>query len=88
VPAENPPEGMIGPGGRRRRKGACGAWPVRNTPFTVEVEKRSARSFAEAIGDQDPLFRDEGVARAAGYASIPAPPTFAFLIGDRRGIWT
>ena len=29
------------------------------SPFTVEVEKRWIRSFAEAIGDDDPVYRDE-----------------------------
>lgn len=42
----------------------------------VEVEKGHIRKFAEAIGDPNPLYRDEEAARAAGYASIPAPPTF------------
>jgi acyl dehydratase len=49
-------------------------------PFTVAVERRWIRTFAEAIGDDDPLYRDVDVARAAGYADIPAPPTFAFTV--------
>ena len=54
-------------------------------PFTVEVEKRWVRSFAEAIGDTSPIYFDESVARAAGYRSLPAPPTFPFaLIMDRN----
>jgi acyl dehydratase len=43
---------------------------------TVEVEKGAIRRFAEAIGDDNPLHRDEGAARAAGYAGLLAPPTF------------
>ncbi|HEX8012053.1 MAG TPA: MaoC family dehydratase N-terminal domain-containing protein [Casimicrobiaceae bacterium] len=49
-------------------------------PFEVEVEKRWIRSFAAAVGDDDPLYRDEAKARSAGYPSIVAPPTFAFTI--------
>jgi len=49
-------------------------------PFSVEVEKRWIRSFADAIGDDNPVYRDERAAREAGYASIPAPPTFPFTI--------
>ena len=49
-------------------------------PFTVTVTKDRIRQFAEAIGDGDPIYRDETTARAAGYAAIPAPPTFAFTI--------
>ena len=46
-------------------------------PITIEVEKSHIRRFADAIGDDDPVYRDESAARAAGHARIPAPPTFA-----------
>jgi len=49
-------------------------------PFTVEVEKRWVRGFAEAIGDASPIYFDESIARAAGYRSLPAPPTFPFAM--------
>lgn len=44
--------------------------------FHVDVEKGAIRKFADAIGDLNPLFRDEDVARARGYAGVVAPPTF------------
>lgn len=54
-------------------------------PFTVELEKRWVRSFAEAIGDTNPVYFDESAAAAAGYRSLPAPPTFPFaMIMDRN----
>ena len=54
-------------------------------PFTAEVEKRWVRSFAEAVGDPDPVYFDESAAKAAGYRSLPAPPTFDFaMIMDRN----
>src|SRR5471032_109322 len=49
-------------------------------PFTVEVERRWLRSFAEAIGETSPVYFDEPIARAAGYRSLPAPPTFPFAM--------
>lgn len=49
-------------------------------PFTVEVEKGRLRLFAKAIGETDPVYLDETAARAAGYRSLPAPPTFPFTI--------
>lgn len=49
-------------------------------PFTVEVEKGRLRLFAKAVGIDDPIHVDEDAARAAGYPSLPAPPTFAFSI--------
>jgi acyl dehydratase len=47
--------------------------------FVFEVEKGRIRQFADAIGDPDPVYRDVAVARAAGYRTIPAPPTFAYV---------
>lgn len=49
-------------------------------PFSIEVEKRWIRSFAEAVGDTDPIYFDEAAAQAAGYRSLPAPPSFPFAV--------
>ena len=46
--------------------------PVRN-----EVEKGAIRKFAQAIGDLNPLYLDEGFAQKHHYRSILAPPTFS-----------
>lgn len=43
---------------------------------TFEVEKGRLRFFAEATGETRPEYLDEQAARAAGYRSLPAPPTF------------
>ena len=45
-------------------------------PFSVEIEKGAIRAFAKAIGETDPIYFDEAAAKAAGYASLLAPPTF------------
>ncbi|TAM88833.1 MAG: MaoC family dehydratase [Candidimonas sp.] len=45
-------------------------------PFVVEVEKGAIRQFARAIGETNPVYFDEAVARQQGYRSLPAPPTF------------
>ncbi len=47
---------------------------------TVQVEKGRVRFFAQAIGETNPLYSDEEVARAEGYRSIPIPPTFLFCL--------
>ena len=46
--------------------------------FCVGVEK--IREFARAIGDDNPLYRDRGAARRAGYPDVVAPPTFAIAV--------
>ena len=41
-----------------------------------KIGRASIRYFALAIGDDNPLYVDDAYARAAGYPSIIAPPTF------------
>ena len=53
---------------------------LKSAPHTVEVEKGRLRFFAKAIGETDPIYTDEAAAKAAGYASLPASPTFAFCL--------
>ena len=45
-------------------------------PLTVEVEKGAIIKFAQAIGDENPLWNDEAVARKSRYGGLIAPPTF------------
>ena len=52
-------------------------WPS----YETEVEKGRLRTFAKAIGETDPVYSDDGAARAAGYRGILAPPTFSFCFG-------
>jgi acyl dehydratase len=49
----------------------------RTTPPTLnEVEKGAIRRFAEALGDYNPIYYDDDYAKASGFASVVAPPTF------------
>jgi hypothetical protein len=49
---------------------------VEGAPYTLEVEKTSARMFARSVGYTDPLFYDEEFAKSKGYRSIPAAPHY------------
>jgi acyl dehydratase len=49
---------------------------VESAPIAYDVEKGAIRKFADAIGDEDPIYYDENAAKAAGFKTIPAPPTF------------
>ncbi|MBW8636323.1 MaoC family dehydratase N-terminal domain-containing protein [Hoeflea sp. WL0058] len=49
-------------------------------PLTVEVEKGRLRFFAKVTGQSDPVYVDEDAAKAAGYRSLLAPPTFLFSL--------
>lgn len=46
-------------------------------PVKNEVEKGAIRKFAQAIGDDNPLYVSEDAAAASRYGKIVAPPTFA-----------
>ena len=49
---------------------------VESRPVTCEVEKGAIRRYADAIGDPNPIYRDEEAARNSRYGGIIAPPTF------------
>jgi acyl dehydratase len=45
-----------------------------------EVSRVKIREFADAIGDLNPVYRDQDAAKAAGYPDVIAPPTFPIVI--------
>jgi acyl dehydratase len=47
---------------------------------TLTVDAGRLRFFAKSIGETNPLYTDVAVAKAAGYADLPVPPTFLFSI--------
>ena len=50
-------------------------------PYLVGREK--VREFARAVGSTDPVSLDPEAARAAGFADVVAPPTFAVVVQER-----
>ena len=50
------------------------------TPVTARVEPGRLRFFLDTLGENNPLYRDENAARAAGYAAPPVPPTYLFCL--------
>lgn len=46
--------------------------------YKVRIERGPVSTFAAAVKDENPVYRDAGAAKAAGFDSIPAPPTFSF----------
>lgn len=51
---------------------------------TQLVEAGRLRSFANAIGETNRLYLDEQAAKAAGWRSLPVPPTFLFCLDMER----
>ena len=46
----------------------------------VVVERGPVSLFAAAVGSTSPIYRDLDAAKAAGFDSIPAPPTWPFAM--------
>ncbi|PKB63626.1 MAG: hypothetical protein BZY80_06385 [SAR202 cluster bacterium Io17-Chloro-G2] len=55
-------------------------------PTTTEVEKGAIIKFAQAIGDDNPVFNDEEAARETHYGGIIAPPTFLRSVDSSRPV--
>ena len=55
-------------------------------PTVWTVEKGRIAFFAKVIGLTDPIHTDEAAAKAAGYRSIVAPPTFFFGAESDAGV--
>lgn len=47
-----------------------------SAPQLMEVEKGAIIKFAQAIGDDNPLYNDEVAARESRFGGLIAPPTF------------
>jgi acyl dehydratase len=53
-------------------------------PVVHEIEKGAIRRFADALGDPNPMYQDEVVAKAAGFPALVAPPTFAIVLASNE----
>lgn len=49
-----------------------------SAPSVLPIERSRLQFFAKAIGEDNPIYTDQAAAQAAGYADLPAPPTFLF----------
>jgi acyl dehydratase len=47
----------------------------------VAVERGAVSNFARGVKDDNAIYHDARAAKAAGFAAIPAPPTFTFAMG-------
>jgi acyl dehydratase len=53
-------------------------------PRSEEVEKGAIRRFVNALGDHNPLYEDEEIAKKGRYGGIIAPPLFVLTFGRQR----
>ena len=57
-----------------------GAIGVESQPYTFDVEKGDVVRYAQTIGDHNPLFTNEAVARKLRFGGIVAPPTYLIVM--------
>jgi len=50
-------------------------------PVSYDIEKGLIRRFAQAVGDDNPLWQDEEYAKEIGYQSLVAPPNLILTLG-------
>jgi acyl dehydratase len=50
------------------------------SPEPYEITRVKIKEFADAIGDLNPIYRDQDAAKAAGHPDILAPPTFPIVL--------
>lgn len=55
-------------------------------PATLPIERSRLQFFAKAIGETDPVYSSREAAVQAGYADLPAPPTFLFAAELDAGV--
>jgi acyl dehydratase len=46
----------------------------------IRIERGPVSNFAKAVKDESAIYQDPGAAKAAGFADIPAPPTYGFAM--------
>ncbi len=49
---------------------------VESEPYPTEFTSTGIRAFARGVGYTDPVYFDVEAATAAGYANLPAPPSY------------
>jgi acyl dehydratase len=50
------------------------------SPEPYEITRVKIKEFADAIGDLNPIYRDQDAAKAAGHPDVLAPPTFPIVL--------
>jgi acyl dehydratase len=48
-------------------------------PFEYEVGREKIREYANAVGEDNAVYRDRDAAQAAGFRDVVAPPMFAVV---------
>ena len=56
------------------------AWNEWGPARRVRIEHSPVMLFARAVKDDDPIYASERAAHRAGFAAVPVPPTYTFVM--------
>ena len=57
-------------------------WNEWGPPVRVEIEHAPVMLFARAVKDDSPIYASDAAAGAAGFARVPVPPTYTFVMAS------
>jgi hypothetical protein len=57
-------------------------WSEWGAPQVVRIEAAPVMLFARAVKDDNPVYKSERAAREAGFARVPVPPTYSFVMAQ------
>src|SRR4029077_4696584 len=57
-------------------------WNEWGPPVRVEIEQSPVMLFARAVKDAGAIYSSEQTAHAAGFARVPVPPTYTFVMAS------
>ena len=57
-------------------------WNDWGPPVRVVIERGPVMLFARAVKDPSPVYASDQAARAAGFAHVPVPPTYTFVMSS------
>ncbi|MDW0108833.1 MaoC family dehydratase N-terminal domain-containing protein [Sporosarcina aquimarina] len=55
---------------------------IASEPYVAQIDPERVMKFAQAIGDDNPLYSDETYAADTAYQGITVPPTFLISLGS------
>ncbi|WOV84879.1 MaoC family dehydratase N-terminal domain-containing protein [Sporosarcina jeotgali] len=55
---------------------------ISSNPYIAEIDREHVTRFAQAIGDENPLYFDETYANDTAYKGVSVPPTFLVALGS------
>ncbi len=55
---------------------------IASKPYIAEIDRERVTLFAQAIGDENPLYFDETYANDTAYKGVTVPPTFLVALGS------